>query len=134
VRPDRILVLAAAGALALAATAGVPARAGNAAQPAAPAPTAEAPLSRGDVCALARAIATRLFPGKPGSSLVEQPCTRELAGLHESLAADIQVGTAGVEESWRRPLDLGDTCGGGARASRRALRGRHRSSEWPWNG
>jgi hypothetical protein len=109
----RSLVLAAAGSL-LASLASIhgcsPVAAADRSRPAASPSSPPPGLSRDDVCALVQQIADLRVGGRSHSSIIDQPCTKELAATSGRIAVDVIL-YSGDRAIGMRPLDFGETCG-----------------------
>jgi hypothetical protein len=67
-------------------------------------------LTRDDVCALVDQLAHLRVGDRPRSSIIDQPCTKELAGVSGKIAIDVLA----YRPEWsvgRRLLKRGETCG-----------------------
>ena len=67
-------------------------------------------LSHDDVCALVQQIADLRVGGRSRSSIIDQPCTKELAATSGKIAVDVIL-YAADRAIGTRPLDYGETCG-----------------------
>jgi len=68
-------------------------------------------LTAKEICALTPLVARQSIDPRHRVSVMDQPCTKELAGFSGRILTDVVLTFNGDKTSARRPLDHGETCG-----------------------